>query len=534
MFRPAPRGGPCRSPRTRCRAPRAARASREAAESLRQRRAERREQGVPGAARPPPTTTVAGADERDGPGEHLGDRLDGLGPAVPRRGRRRRRGRRARPSPRRRRTGARDRPRRRPPRLGGRRAARRRDAAGRPRPPSGVPSGLPSPSTTASARPVPSGANSSCPPVRGPRRRGAPPPRRRARRGRRRPGARCAPRRAPAMGTSRQPRFTDIRQTPAASSTMPGTARPTAVTSPAAQHEVGDEVGRPLPGRIVPRGGHGVRDPAGSVLAPGLDRRAADIDPEQPPMPPASRTAAARPGESRCRSAHFGGPPARDGILARMSEDEPRTRCASASSGSVSGRRSPSTSGGRTRPRGSSRRSTPPRRGGRAPRSGSRPTSPCTRGSRTRSPLGLDAAIVTTPDDTPRRGRAAAARGGHRGLPREADGDHGRGLRPAARGGRADGARLYVGHNMRHSAVVKQMKQLIDDGRDRRGEGGLVPALRRQRRRLLLQGLARRAGAGELAAAAEGEPRHRRHPLAGRPHDQARHGARRPHRLRRT
>ena len=59
-----------------------------------------------------------------------------------------------------------------------------------------------------------------------------------------------------------------------------------------------------------------------------------------------------------------------------------------------------------------------------------------------------------------------------------------------------------------------------------------MPALRGQRRRLLLQGLACRAGAGELAAAAEGQPRHRRHPLAVRPHDQARHGARHPHRLR--
>ena len=41
--------------------------------------------------------------------------------------------------------------------------------------------------------------------------------------------------------------------------------------------------------------------------------------------------------------------------------------------------------------------------------------------------------------------------------------------------------------------------------RDRRGQGRLVPPLRRQRRRLLLQGLARRPLQGQLPAAAEGE-----------------------------
>jgi hypothetical protein len=58
--------------------------------------------------------------------------------------------------------------------------------------------------------------------------------------------------------------------------------------------------------------------------------------------------------------------------------------------------------------------------------------------------------------------------------------------------------RLYVGHNMRHRTV------------------GLVPPLRRPRRRLLLPRLARRPAALHGSAAAEGRPRPGRHPLARR------------------
>ncbi len=96
-----------------------------------------------------------------------------------------------------------------------------------------VPSGIPSSSTHARARPVPTGANSRLPgrPRPAPASRSPAAPARTS----------CAtttgrPVRAATNGpmdTFRQPRFTDDRQTPAASSTMPGTASPTAVTSPA-------------------------------------------------------------------------------------------------------------------------------------------------------------------------------------------------------------------------------------------------------------------------------------------------------------
>ena len=78
------------------------------------------------------------------------------------------------------------------------------------------------------------------------------------------------------------------------------------------------------------------------------------------------------------------------------------------------------------------------------------------------------------------------------------------------------GTRLYVGHNMRHMPVVLTMRELIAARRDRRGQGDLVPALRRPRRRLLLQGLARRPDQEHQPAAAEGRARHRRDALAGR------------------
>ena len=40
------------------------------------------------------------------------------------------------------------------------------------------------------------------------------------------------------------------------------------------------------------------------------------------------------------------------------------------------------------------------------------------------------------------------------------------------------GTRLYVGHNMRHMPVVRAMRDVIEARHDRRGQGGLVPALR--------------------------------------------------------
>jgi predicted dehydrogenase len=77
---------------------------------------------------------------------------------------------------------------------------------------------------------------------------------------------------------------------------------------------------------------------------------------------------------------------------------------------------------------------------------------------------GLDVAIVTTPDDTH---FAVASRLLEAGISVYLEKpmaitleDCDRLLEIAER----SGARLYVGHNMRHSAVVKQMKQLIDDG----------------------------------------------------------------------
>ena len=128
----------------------------------------------------------------------------------------------------------------------------------------------------------------------------------------------------------------------------------------------------------------------------------------------------------------------------------------------------------------------------------------------------LDAVVVTSPDDTHAEIAIDLLRAG---VPvylekpiatTAADADEV--LRVAAE----TGTRLYVGHNMRHMAVVKLMRDIIDEGRNRRGQSDLVPPLRRQRRGLLLQGLARRPDARHRPAAAEGCPRHRRHPLAGR------------------
>ncbi len=77
---------------------------------------------------------------------------------------------------------------------------------------------------------------------------------------------------------------------------------------------------------------------------------------------------------------------------------------------------------------------------------------------------GLDVAIVTTPDDTH---FAVASRLLEAGISVYLEmpmaitlEDCDRLLEVAER----SGARLYVGHNMRHSAVVKQMKDLIDSG----------------------------------------------------------------------
>ena len=99
---------------------------------------------------------------------------------------------------------------------------------------------------------------------------------------------------------------------------------------------------------------------------------------------------------------------------------------------------------------------------------------------------------------------------------------------------RKAGVRLYLGHNMRHFAVVRKMKELIDAGRHRRAQGRLVPAFRLLRRRRVLQGLARRADKSHQPAAPEGRPRHRRAALAVPRLLQARHGhgradALRPH-----
>ena len=69
---------------------------------------------------------------------------------------------------------------------------------------------------------------------------------------------------------------------------------------------------------------------------------------------------------------------------------------------------------------------------------------------------------------------------------------------------------------MRHMPVVAQMRDIIERGTIGDGQGRLVPALRRQRRRLLLQGLACRPGQHHGSAAAEGRSRYRRHPLARR------------------
>ncbi|MGN6744138.1 MAG: Gfo/Idh/MocA family protein [Amnibacterium sp.] len=77
---------------------------------------------------------------------------------------------------------------------------------------------------------------------------------------------------------------------------------------------------------------------------------------------------------------------------------------------------------------------------------------------------GLDVAIVTTPDDTHAAVTLPLLEAGisvylEKPMAITLD-DCDRLLEAAA----ASGARLYVGHNMRHSAVVKQMKALIDAG----------------------------------------------------------------------
>ncbi len=91
--------------------------------------------------------------------------------------------------------------------------------------------------------------------------------------------------------------------------------------------------------------------------------------------------------------------------------------------------------------------------------------------------------------------------------------------------------KLYCGHNMRHMAFIRKMKELITSGQDRRAEGRLVPALRRLRRRRLLQGLARRAAIQHQPAAAEGRARHRHAALALRRLHAARHRDGQPDRL---
>ncbi len=130
------------------------------------------------------------------------------------------------------------------------------------------------------------------------------------------------------------------------------------------------------------------------------------------------------------------------------------------------------------------------------------------------------------------RARAVLPRSGRRRVRREATGHHPRRLRPGA------------GHRRPHphpslrrpqpaaSAGPAHHAPSRDRGRHRDRTGCVVPPLRRPRRRLLLQGLARRTSPHHGPVAPEGRPRPGRDPLAGRRQRPYRHRAGRPGGLR--
>ncbi len=128
----------------------------------------------------------------------------------------------------------------------------------------------------------------------------------------------------------------------------------------------------------------------------------------------------------------------------------------------------------------------------------------------------LDGVLVLTPDHTREELTIAALEAGIATFVGEALGHHHRGRRPDSRRGASDGVAAL--RRPQHAARPGRAGDARPHrpGRHRRGEGDLVPALRGTRRRLLLQGLARRPALHDESPGAEGGSRPRRDPLASR------------------
>lgn len=128
----------------------------------------------------------------------------------------------------------------------------------------------------------------------------------------------------------------------------------------------------------------------------------------------------------------------------------------------------------------------------------------------------LDAVVIATPDDTHEAIAIDALRALQGGLRGEAAGDHRRELRqrPACRVRDRDPAVRRPQHaaHGRRAADARHHRPR----RHRGAQGRLGTPLRGLRRRLLLQGLARRPDPDHRSAPPEGRARHRRGALAGR------------------
>lgn len=116
----------------------------------------------------------------------------------------------------------------------------------------------------------------------------------------------------------------------------------------------------------------------------------------------------------------------------------------------------------------------------------------------------------------PRGRHLLAARGRGRGLPRKADRHHDRRSRPSPED-RVPDTHAPV-RRPQHAPYGRgaHAAPRHPGGAHRRGESDLVPPLRRQRRRLLLQRLARGSQPHDGPPPAKGSARHRRHELAVR------------------
>ena len=122
----------------------------------------------------------------------------------------------------------------------------------------------------------------------------------------------------------------------------------------------------------------------------------------------------------------------------------------------------------------------------------------------------IGAVFVTTPGFPARRTRRRRPRGGQGRVPREAYGDHRRGVRPDPADRRPAGAQALRRPQHATHEFRPEDEGTAGLGPHRGGEGGLVPPLRGLRRRRLLQGLARRPHEKHEPAVAERCARYRR------------------------